>query len=202
MSHIFFWSMFVFVTSLTLQYLPVSISASTMYKKTTVWGKGGAYTIHMMFPTAVQALEPKSQTAKVVAWIYTGILTIMAVSQLFAFEDFVPLFHDMAFPGGDGTGSLLAGLIVFSEIFAIPFLLRMSLSPLMRWFSLVLGLYVPLVWLFVSYWLVSVHPGITANAGILGTKVHISASVQLVLSLLLLVVAAVAARGLWPVRNK
>jgi len=155
----------------------------------------------MTFPQAVRALEPKSQTAKIIAWVYTAILTVMVVAQLFAFEDFVPLFHDMAFPGGDGTGSLLAGLIVFGEIFAIPFLLRMALSPLMRWFSLVLGLLVPLAWLFVSCWLQG-HSGTTATAGILGVKVTISASTQLVVSLVLLVVAIVADYGLWPVRKK
>lgn len=159
----------------------------------------------MVFATAEKALKPKSETAKIIAWVYAGILTVMTVVQLFAFEDFVPLFHDMAFPGGNGTGSLLACLIVFAEVFALPFLLRMQLSPLMRWMSLVCGWVVPVLWLAVSLWLFHVYPAsvaATMNAGILGTDVSVANSLQIVIIAVLFALAGYATYGLWPAQKK
>lgn len=153
----------------------------------------------MVFATAAKAQQPKSESAKVVAWTYAGVLTVMVVAQLFEFEKLVPLFHDMAFPGGDGTGSLLVCLIAFAEVFSLPFLLRMPLSPLMRWFSAVLGLLVPLAWLGVAFWVLG--SATVTNAGILGTKVSISPSLQVAAALVLLVLAAWSAWGLWPGRK-
>lgn len=158
----------------------------------------------MMFAKAERALEPLSQTAKKAAWLYAAILTIMVVAQLFAFENLVPLFQDMAFPGGDGTGSLLICLIAFAEIFALPFLLRMPLSPLMRWFSLGCSIFVPLAWLAVTVWLFTVQSSVLTilmNGGILGTKVHVAAVYQLVVALVLLAGSLYTAYGLWPVRK-
>lgn len=154
----------------------------------------------MVFAQAVKAQKPRLQSAKITAWIYAGVLTVMALAQLFAFEKLVPLFQGMAFPGGEGTGSLLICLIVFYEVFSVPFLLRMPLSPLMRWVSMVFSLLGPLMWLGVALW--TMNDSTVTNAGILGTKVAISPGLQVVAALVLLVFAALSARGLWPSLKK
>lgn len=154
----------------------------------------------MVFAQAVKAQKPKLQSAKVIAWTYAGVLTVMTLAQLFAFEKLVPLFQGMAFPGGEGTGSLIICLIVFYEVFSVPFLLRMPLSPLMRWVSMVLGLLVPLMWLGVALW--TMNDSAVTNAGILGTKVAVTPGLQVVVALILLVLAALSARGLWPSLKK
>ena len=154
----------------------------------------------MVFAQAIKAQNPKSQSAKVIAWVYAAVLTVMVLAQLFAFEKLVPLFQGMAFPGGAGTGSLLICLIVFYEVFSVPFLLRMPLSPLMRWVSMVFSLLVPLMWLGVALW--TMNDSVVANAGILGTKVAITPGPQVVVALILLALAVLSARGLWPSLKK
>jgi len=156
----------------------------------------------MVFAQVTKAQKPQSTAVKIGAWLYAGTLTVMVMAQLFEFEKLVPLFHDMAFPGGDGTGSLLICLIVFAEVFAIPFLLRMPLSILMRQCSVVLGILVPLAWLGVAFWVLHVYPTATMNGGILGTKVSVTPGLQIAFALVLLIAALWLSQGLQPRRKK
>ncbi|MDB5183507.1 MAG: rane protein of unknown function [Candidatus Saccharibacteria bacterium] len=173
-----------------------------MYKKTTFWGKEVRYTIHMVFATAKKAIEPRFNNAQTVAWVYVTILAIMVVGQLFAFEDFVPLMASYVVPINYGMSTFVACLIALTEVFALPFLLRMPLSPLMRWFSLVCGILAPAIWVKLGLFAVFGHTALT-NSGMFGTKVSIhSGWLQLIVSLLLLGLAAWSAYGLWPVRKK
>jgi hypothetical protein len=158
----------------------------------------------MVFASAEEAIKPRSEFAKKAAWVYAAIIVVMAVGQLFSFEDFIPLLRDYFLPGGDPTASLVGCLIVFTEVFSIPFLLRMPLSPLMRWVSLVCGVVVPVLWLFVSLWTFRSYEligGIVAKAGILGTKLSLPNVYQLVMALVLLALAIYVVYGLWPVRQ-
>ena len=147
---------------------------------------------------ATNALTPRSDTVKNTAWVYAAILTVMAVVQLYAFEDFVPLMASYGLPGGYGSASLIACLIVFTEVFAVPFLLRMPLSPLMRWMSLACSVTAPFIWVKLAA--IGIISGSTAvNSGLLGTKVAIHAGVlSLVVALVLLTLSIFTARGLWP----
>ena len=53
---------------------------------------------------ATQAPAPQVYKAKIGAWVYTAVLTVMVVAQLYAFEKFLPLIADYDLPGGNGTG--------------------------------------------------------------------------------------------------
>lgn len=173
-----------------------------MTKKTTVWGKEGAYTIKSMkFAVAERANEPSSQTFKVIAWVYAALLVVMVVGQLFSFEKFIPLLGDYWLPGGDGTATLLASLIVFFEVFSLPFLLRMPLSPLMRWFSLACGLLVAGIWVMLGIVAVMSDSTMT-NSGILGVKVAVPfGDVQLAWAIAMTALALASTYGLWPLRK-
>ncbi len=171
-------------------------------KKTTFWGKQVEYTGDMKLAYAVKAQPPRSQSVKVIAWVYAAVLTVMVVGQLFAFEDFIPLIANYWLPGGNGTASLVGCLIVVTEVFAIPYLLRMPLSPLMRWTSMICGLIVPTIWIKLAITALVTDNALT-NSGMLGTKVSIHAgAMQLVFSLLIAVLAIWSAWGLWPARKK
>lgn len=139
---------------------------------------------------AVSAPKPRSPLARNVAWGYAGVLVVMVVGQLFAFEKFIPALQDYGVTHAEAV--VVASAIVVLEVLSLPFLLRMPLSPLMRLMSGTFSTMVALLWLIVS---VSVI-GDDANGLLFGTKVHISTTLQLVLSLLLVVVSSYTAYGL------
>ena len=172
-----------------------------MYKITTLYKCNWAILGYMNKIVALPAPKPRSVAARNTAWTYAAILTVMAVGQLFAFEKFIPLLKKYDLVGGDGTATLLACLIVIVEIMALPFLLRMRLSRLMRWVSLCCGVIAPAVWVKLSLFAIITSTELS-NGGILGSKVSVGLVPQLVLGLVLLVVAAYVAHGLWPTAKK
>jgi len=175
-----------------------------MEKKTTFWGKGDEYTIDMVFATAEKAQNPHSNVAKIIAWVYAALLVIMLVAQLIAYEDFTPLISaNYLATSPYGGAAAISGLLVFAEVFALPFLLRMALSPLMRWFSMVCGLAVAGIWLKLTIGAVVSKNHFIDNYGLLGSKVPLhSGTVAIMISLVLLVLAIWSAWGLWPARKK
>lgn len=164
--------------------------------------KRSCYTGHMVHLTkAVQAGVPRSEAAKVVAWVYVAILTVMVVAQLFAFEDFIPLIANYQLPGDYGTASLVGGLIVLFEVFALPLLLRMQLSPLFRWFSLVCSVAAALLWVMLA--VVGLSDTSVQNSGLLGSVVTVPGGiVQVGVSLGLVILAGWSVWGLWPRANE
>ncbi|MDB5176977.1 MAG: rane protein of unknown function [Candidatus Saccharibacteria bacterium] len=148
------------------------------------------------------APAPRTQIAVKVGLVYAVILIFMAVGQLYAFEKFIPLIADYWLPGGHGTATLVAGLIVITEIFALPFLLRMRISPLMRWVGAACSILVAVIWLKLALVGVFETTALT-NSGMLGTKVSVHAgAAQLVVSVVLAALAAYSVYGLWPTYKK
>lgn len=152
----------------------------------------------MVLAKAQAAPTPRSKTAVRVAWVYAAILVIMLIGQLFAFEKFIPLIQGYWLPGGYGTAVLVACCITIAEVFALPYLLRMPLSPLMRECSRVLSIIVSIAWGTLTVYQF-VTGDILENAGILGTKVTVSPLLQLVGSVVLFVFAIVVIRGFRPI---
>jgi hypothetical protein len=161
------------------------------------------YTINMVFATAEKALKPRSEQAKIVAWVLAGLLVVMVIAQLYAFEDFIPLISINYFPSSSyGLASLVGCLIVLCEVFALPFLLRMALSPLMRWFSLVCSVAAPLLWLGLTFFAI-ISNQFVDNYGLLGSKVHLHTGwVALVVATVLSMLALWSAWNLLPSRKK
>lgn len=149
----------------------------------------------MKFATAEKAPAPRWRIAVVVAWTYAAVLVVMVLSQLFAFEDFIPLMDT------DHKVAVIAScLIVFAEVFALPFLLRMPLSPLMRWMSLVCSVLVPTVWLKLA--IAAQINDVTTNSGMLGVVLDVpTGTPSLIFALILVMLAAGSVWGLWP-RNR
>ena len=144
----------------------------------------------------------KTERSRTIALFYAAILIVMAVGQLYAFEKFIPLVESFWLPGGHGTATLLAGVIVMAEVLAVPFLLRMSLSPLMRIFSMVMGWIVPAVWLYIAVWL-NVTTNAVNNIGLFGTKVPLMVGWWAVFfTIALAILAAWASWGMWPTLHK
>ncbi len=150
------------------------------------------------FVKATPAPEPRSKQAWQIAIAYAVVLVAMAVAQLFSFEEFLTLLTNFNLPLGVLGAYLLASALVICEVFALPFLLRMSLSKAFRWVSMVCGWLVAAIWLKLSLWVLIMRPDVD-TVGFLGTVVSLTPGWWAVLvSLALAVVAIWASWGLWP----
>lgn len=144
------------------------------------------------------APKPRSPQGPAIAVLYAAILVIMVVAQLFTFEAFLQLFASFGFPGGIGTGYVIAALLVTSEVLAIPFLLRMSLSPAFRVFSMLLAGLVADIWLVVTIW-TALMTNPPENVGFFGTIIDIQAGMgPIFLAVALGILAIWATYELWP----
>lgn len=82
------------------------------------------------------------------------VLMSMAVIHLFRIDTFIPIL-DEALPGESITASVTALLVILSEVFAIPFALRIRLSPLAQLVSGALVALAPLWWVLIDIWTLS-----------------------------------------------
>ncbi len=150
------------------------------------------------FVKSTLAPEPKTDASKQIALFYAGILTIMAVAQLYTLEDFIVLLQEFQLPLSYTATYLIAPLLIVFEVFALPFLLRMRLSAAMRWVSMVFGWFVAALWIGISLWVV-LSDTTLLNVGFLGTVVDLLPGWWAVFfSSALAVMAAWASWGLWP----
>lgn len=86
-----------------------------------------------------------------------ALLTIMLLCQLFGYESFSSLLA-VVMPFNDQLlTDLLTAWLVFGELLALPYLLAMPLSRLMRILSVICGALVALFWVFTQ--LTSAHAG-------------------------------------------
>lgn len=92
----------------------------------------------------------------------------MALVHLFRIDTFIPIL-DAALPGGIVVAIFVAKLVILSEIFAIPFALRMKLSPLAHLVSGALLVFAPLWWVAIDVMTV----GLARNTGQLGEFVAV-----------------------------
>lgn len=102
-------------------------------------------------PASQPAPKLRNKHGVLLGWIAAGIMIAFAVIHLFRIDTFVPEFSKAL--GGNRTLTLwMASSVVIAEVFALPFLLRMRLSPLAQYISGAFGVAVPLVWLLVAVW--------------------------------------------------
>ena len=151
-----------------------------------------------IFVKSVPAQEPRSSESKKIAILYACILVVMAVTQLFTFDDFLVYFQSFGLPlSTELTYALLPTLIV-AEVFAIPFLLRMRLSPAFRCVSMFFGWLVAVIWILLTFWLASTATQVS-TVGFLGTLVDLTPGWWAVfISLSFAVLVAWSSWGLWP----
>jgi hypothetical protein len=115
--------------------------------------------------------RPKTANIVPISIFYAGILVVLVLLQIVTFPDFQLTIKSFWLPGGTPIAYFLSGLIVITEVLALPFLLRIKMSTSMRVFSMVLGWFVPLFWLGISIWLLTTVNGVgvcghSANNGV------------------------------------
>lgn len=135
------------------------------------------------------------------AYAYTALLTVLVLCQLFTFDEFLNLLVGFNLPGGEVMANLVGSLIVISEVFALPFLLKIDLSPLMRIVSMVFSWIIPAIWLKLAIWLVA-NGNYGVNFGLLGTLVDLNIGWWAIFfSLAMGVMAIWSSWGLWPIQK-
>jgi hypothetical protein len=140
-------------------------------------------TIMMILPKATNPPKPVKTYGVLLGRIAAAVLVAMALIHLFRIDTLIPILDD-ALPGGGVAASIVALIIVFSEVFAVPFALRMKLSPLAHIISGALVAFAPLWWVLIGIWTL----GISDTTGQLGSFVIVP-SVGWVLALNILWVA-------------
>jgi len=156
-----------------------------------------------IFVKAVPAKKAKTVESQKAAYAYAAVLTVFVLAQLFTFDKFLSLLESFSLPGGNPVAHLFGSVLVASEVLALPFLLCLKLSPLMRIFSMFLGWLVPFIWLLLSLWILFTVNTIM-NIGFLGTVVNMIPGWWVVFICIAMgLLAAWASWGLWPMhRNK
>ena len=129
-----------------------------------------------------------------------GLFVIMAVGQLFTFEETVDLVARFGFLPNHASALTLMAVLAVCEVFALPFLLRMRLSVAMRVLSMLCGWATVLLWFRIALAAVS-HNLIHSNIGFFGEKLPISIGWWCVAySLILIVVMALVTWMFWTPR--
>ena len=134
-------------------------------------------TIMIILPRAV---NPPKLVKPYGLWLgraAAAILVVMALVHLFRIDTFLPIL-DEVLPGGNVAATSIGLLIILSEIFAIPFALRMKLSPLAHLISGALLVLAPLWWLLVDIWTF----GLADNTGQLGQFVAVPGNIFVLLA--------------------
>ena len=157
-----------------------------------------AYTVNMnLFAQPIAAPKPKTPRVRLIAIALAAVFVVMAVAQLYSFEDFPAVIADMELHGDEPMAGLFAALLVTGEVLAVPFLLGMRLSPAMRVVSMVAG------WLVIVAWLkIAIYINVTAatmNGGVLGATIPVPTGWWMVCIFVALgVMSAWASWGMWP----
>lgn len=155
-----------------------------------------------IFVKATLAPTPKNVRAQYISLLYAAVLIIFALTQLYTFDTFIELIPAFRLPFGDTLVYLIAPLIVVAEVFALPFLLRMRVSPAFRFLSIGFAWLVALLWLFISIWLMTT-PSSVETIGFFGTLVDLIPGWWAVLfSGALVILAAWSSWGMWPVLSR
>jgi hypothetical protein len=143
---------------------------------------------------------PKVKTSRImqISLFYAVVLGAMALAQLYTFEEFTGLVFDFNLPFPDSLSYALVPLLIIFEVFALPFLLRMRVSPAFRVLSMVCGWLVAATWLFITLWLVITNQQVT-SVGFLGTVAELIPGAWAVFfSLALGILAYWVSWGMWP----
>lgn len=152
----------------------------------------------MIFTETTLPPAAKNRMIEYAALVYAAILVVMVVAQLFKFEEFVPLIASFGLGGGEPRAMVIASVLVIAEVFALPFLLRMYLSPLMRTVSMALGWAVAGLWLYLMVGL-SLTVNAVGDSGFLGTALTVSFGWwSVVLTIFLAALAIWVSWGMWP----
>ena len=128
-----------------------------------------------IFPKAVNPPKLVKPYAPVLGYLAAGMSALFAIVHMFRIDTFLPIV-DRVLPGSSTSAGWFVVTVILAEVFALPFLLRMKLSPLAHIVSGFLGILAPLMWTLLSIWTLGTSP----STGQLGEFVSLPSSALLV----------------------
>lgn len=131
---------------------------------------------------------PRSTAGWYGVLVYAALLVVLLVAQLFTFDEFIPLIQSFDTVFAPVFIAALPAVIVVAELFALPFLLRMRVSPAFRWVSVACGWMTGVLWLGIS--IIGMTQPDVDSIGLFGAVVAVPAWVGLVGAIMLLCAAA------------
>lgn len=153
------------------------------------------------FVQSSAASKPKTRQVRYASIALTAIFIVLAVAQLYSYEDFPDVIASMWLPGGRLFASIWAAIIVILEVAALPFLLSFQLSLAMRVVSMVAAWIALAFWLVISIW-ETTSVNALSNGGILGATVSVAPGWWLVGTIVALgIMMAYVSWGMWPRRS-
>jgi len=108
-------------------------------------------TVMIHFARATKPPTVRKPYAHKLAFILAGAFVVFALLHLVRIDKLIPVIAQVL-PGGVGAAEIFVACIVVAEVFALPFLLGLTISPLARFCSGVLVVLVPLAWTCLSIW--------------------------------------------------
>ena len=119
------------------------------HKKIAKWTSS---LIMMSMKWKIRAIEPpklKKPYAVTLLWILAGVMLAFALLHLIRIDKLIPVITEVL---GEAGATWFVVIAVLGEVFALPYLLRMKLSPAFRIKSGLWVLLVPLMWTCLSIW--------------------------------------------------
>lgn len=95
------------------------------------------------------APQPRKPYVSMIAWILAGVMVAMLLLHLVRIDTLIPVIAGIV-PAT--AAAWFVTLIVIIELLALPYLLRIKLSPLFRVISGALVVAAPLIWLCFTIW--------------------------------------------------
>lgn len=112
----------------------------------------GVAVIKLKFAKQTPAPIPLRKNLVWVPYFVTAITVLMLLAQLLTFDKYVPIISTYYVPGGLVATKIVAAMLVLGELLALPFWLRMNLSPLFRLTSMASGVFFVFLWILLLAW--------------------------------------------------
>lgn len=125
---------------------------------------------------------PVSRRLALAKYALAGVFVVIALAQLFAFEDMGAIFAKELGLNSSVQGNLVAVGIVLLEVCAVASLIEVALSPAMRLLSRLASMLAWVAWYLVV--LKGMLSNQVINSGLLGDKVSIHATLTLLMAIL------------------
>ena len=155
-----------------------------------------------LYARSTSVSKPYRHDVRTVALSLAILLIVLVVAQLFSFEKFIPLLESYQLPGGVIVATFLAALIVTLEVFALPFLIMMKVSSLMRIVSMISGWLAFVILLLLQIWQNTQLDSFGSNNGLLGAPIALPVGWWSVFFVAALgVLHAWASWGIWPIHR-
>ena len=152
-----------------------------------------------MFVSSTAAPRLKTKNVQAISLFLAGALVVIALLQLFSFEEYPDRLVSIGIM--PAMAPLLATFIVVAEVLALPFALRMRLSPAFRIVSMVAGWLVSLKLLAIA--IVENFSATGGSDAVFGATFSLPIGTWAIcMALALCVLTAWTSWGMWPLTSK